>query len=240
MTHSLDDHLAAYQDDFAYAFDNDIILNWYPRQLIAQTPASASVLELGIGHGLTCHRFAEYFDTYEVIDASQAVLDQFRRNYPGSKARTHKVYFEDFAPGRTYDLIVMGFVLEHVEDPGAILRRYKAFLAEGGTLAIAVPNAQSLHRRFGNAAGLLPDMMALGDGDRMLGHLRLFTVDTLSALLDGAGYEVSAKEGIFLKPFTTAQLKSLALPATTLDAMCEVGRDYPELCAGLLFKARAR
>lgn len=240
MTNALDDYLAAYHDDFPYAYDNAIILDWYPRQIIARTPPDARVLELGVGHGLTCQRFAEFFKSYEVVDGSQAVIDQFRQKYPDTRAVTHQAYFEDFEPTGHYDLIIMGFVLEHVSDPAAILHRYRPYLAPGGQIVVAVPNAASLHRRFGQAAGLLPDLMALGAGDRMLGHLRLFTVETLQNLLEQTGHTVTAKEGIFLKPFTTDQLRRLDLSPDVLRAMCSVGRDYPELSAALLFTACAR
>jgi 2-polyprenyl-3-methyl-5-hydroxy-6-metoxy-1,4-benzoquinol methylase len=240
MTNALDDYLAAYQDDFPYAYDNAVILDWYPREIIARTQPDARVLELGVGHGLTCRRFAEHFRSYEVLDGSQAVIEQFHRNYPGTGAITHHAYFEDFEPAGQYDLIIMGFVLEHVEDPAAILRRYRTFLAPGGRVVVAVPNAASLHRRLGQAAGLLPDLMALGAGDRMLGHLRLYTVETLQALLEQTGHRVMAREGIFLKPFTTDQLRRLDLSPEVLRAMCIVGRDYPELSAALLFTACAQ
>lgn len=239
MSDTLDTYLAAYGDDFPYAFDNAIILNWYPQQIIAQTSPAASVLELGVGHGLTCHRFGRHFDHYEVVDGSRAVLDAFHKNYPDSSAISHQAYFEKFNPGRLYDLIVMGFVLEHVDDPALILRRYRGFLSKGGRIVVAVPNAESLHRRFGNAAGVLEDMMELGDGDKALGHLRLFTTASLTTLLEETGYRVTSRNGIFLKPFTTAQLKTLDLSADIINAMCEVGCGYPELSAALLFQAEA-
>lgn len=240
MTEALDGYLAAYGDDFAYAFDNAVILNWYPTRLIEDHPSSARVLELGVGHGYTCDRFSKHFAHYEVIDGSPAVISQFRQNYPGSAVILHEGYFENFQPEGKFDLIVMGFVLEHVDDPDLILRRYREFLAPGGKIAVAVPNAESLHRRFGHAAGLLPDMSVLGAGDLALGHLRTFTVATLDKALEDAGYAVTRREGIFLKPFTTGQMKSLDLTTDVLMAMCKVGQDYPELSAALLFEAAAR
>jgi trans-aconitate methyltransferase len=149
----------------------------------------------------------------------------------------HEGYFENFDPKCDYDLIVMGFVLEHVDDPALILKRYLQYLTPGGKIAVAVPNAESLHRRFGHAAGLLPDMSMLGDGDRALGHLRTFTVETLEALISACGYRVTRREGIFLKPFTTGQISSLGLGPDILEAMCKVGCEYPELSAALLFEA---
>lgn len=240
MNMDLDAYLDAYTDDFEYAFDNALILNWYPSRIIAETPSSARVLELGVGHGFTCQRFAQHFDHYEVVEGSESVINTFKQNYTDASAIFHQAYFETFEPSERFDLIVLGFVLEHVEDPALILHRYRNFLTEGGRIVVAVPNAESLHRRFGNAAGLLPDMMKMGDGDKALGHLRLFTVDTLSKLLEECGYSVTNREGIFLKPLSTPQLKTLDLSTEVLNGMCVIGRDYPELSAALLFDATAR
>ena len=80
-------------------------------------------------------------------------------------------------------------------------------------------------------------MGALGKGDIALGHRRLFTVSSLTTQLQDCGYRVVRQEGVFLKPFTTAQLESLELTAEIEAGMCEVGLEYPELSAALLFEA---
>lgn len=239
MSNRLDTFLPAYGEGFGYAFDNNIILNWYPERIMRLCPKSSRLLELGIGHGYTTDRFSRHFARHLVLDGSNSVIKQFAEQYPDCRAKVVHAYFEDFVPTESFDVIVLGFVLEHVADPGAILRRYREFLAPGGRCFVAVPNGQSLHRRLGHLAGLLDDMMALGAGDLQLGHERLYSVDGLSAELDNAGYSIVRKEGIFLKPLTTDQLQSLQLGKNIIQAMCEVGVDYPELSCALLFEARA-
>ena len=59
MTKPLDDFIAAYGEGFDYAFDNNIILDWYPRRIMALCPDGGSMLELGLGHGLTTQRFSQ-------------------------------------------------------------------------------------------------------------------------------------------------------------------------------------
>ncbi|WP_291993479.1 class I SAM-dependent methyltransferase [Candidatus Accumulibacter sp. ACC003] len=239
MNNQLDAYLPAYGEGFGYAFDNNVILNWYPERVMRLCPTSDRLLELGIGHGYTTDRFAQHFARHIVVDGSTSVIEQFRDQYPDCPATVVQAYFEDFVPDERFDVIVLGFVLEHVADPGAILRRYRQFLAPGGRCFVAVPNGQSLHRRLGHLAGLLDDMMALGAGDLQLGHQRLYSVDSLSAELESAGYRIARKEGIFLKPLTTDQLQSLQLPKNVLQAMCEIAIGYPELSCALLFEAGA-
>jgi 2-polyprenyl-3-methyl-5-hydroxy-6-metoxy-1,4-benzoquinol methylase len=107
----------------------------------------------------------------------------------------------------------MGFILEHVDDPEQILRQYRSFLAAGGTLFIAVPNAEVLNRRLGHLASMLDDMSALSPHDQLLGHKRYFTVCSLKELVERSGYRMHRMEGIYLKPFTTRQIISLHLEA---------------------------
>ena len=236
MKNSLDNFVAAYGEDFSYAFDNNIMLNWYPGRIMQLCPGRGSLLELGIGHGFTTNRFSKYFSRHVVIDGSASVIEQFRNHYPDCRAEVVQSYFEDFDTEERFDVIVMGFVLEHVADPGLVLQRFKKFLSPGGRCFVAVPNGESLHRRLGHAAGLLDDLMKLGRCDLELGHQRQYSLDSLSDQLREAGYRAVRKEGIFLKPLTTSQLQSLQLDENIIQAMCTVGIDYPELSCALLFQ----
>lgn len=237
MSQRLDSYVGAYGADFAYTFDNAIMLNWYPKRIMALSKKEDRVLELGIGHGFTSNLFAQFYSQYSVIDGSESVIAKFRQQFPSSRAQIVHGFFEEYDTTEKFDVIVMGFVLEHVDSPQQILRHFREFLAPGGRCFVAVPNAESLHRRFGHEAGLLPDMSALGDADKAFGHMRLYTVATLARELEECGYRVVAKEGIFLKPFTTRQVASLDLSAEILEGMCKVGVGYPELSNGLLFEA---
>lgn len=239
MNKPLDSYIAAYGKDFDYAFDNYIILNWYPRRIISLCPQGGSLLELGLGHGLTTCRFSDHFSRHLVLDGSPSVIAQFRQQYPDCSAEVIETYFENFETEERFDVIVMGFVLEHVDDPDLILHKYRSLLKPGGRCFVAVPNAESMHRRLGHSAGLLDDMMALGNGDRELGHVRQYSTQALDRQLREAGYVPGRPEGIFLKPFTTSQLQSMQLAPEIIEAMCTLGIDYPELSCALLTEATA-
>ena len=79
-------------------------------------------------------------------------------------------------------------------------------------------------------------MLALGSADKALGHQRSYTVSSMANQLEYCGYKIINTEGIFLKPLTTNQLKSLELTKDVFEGMCKVGVDYPELSLGLLFE----
>ena len=86
---------------------------------------------------------------------------------------------------------------------------------------------------------MLPDLQALSEHDILLGHKRYYTAESLRQDVQRAGYEVEALEGIYLKPLTTAQMISCDLSPAVLQALCAVGRSYPELSCGLLAQLRA-
>jgi 2-polyprenyl-3-methyl-5-hydroxy-6-metoxy-1,4-benzoquinol methylase len=238
MKNYLDNFTPAYSDEFLYAFDNNIMLNWYPQRIMKLQSEHNSILELGVGHGYTTNRFSQFFSRHLVIDGSSSVINQFQQQYPNCKTEIVQSYFEDFDTEERFDVIVLGFVLEHVDDPVLLLRQFKKFLKPNGSCFITVPNCEALHRRLGHEAGLLNDMEQLSQSDLELGHKRQYSKAILEAELKQAGYKTVRKEGIFLKSFTTAQLKSLALDEAIIQAMCTVAIDYPELSCALLFESK--
>lgn len=239
MTNKLDAHVAAYTGNNLYDFDNEILLNWYPKRVLAHSKGAKSILELGLGHGYTTNIFSENFSRHVVLEGSPAVIQNFKAQSPECSAQIVETYFEVFDTEERFDVIVMGFILEHVDDPIVIIDRYKNFLAPGGRMFIGVPNAEVLNRRLGHLAGLLENMETLSENDLLLGHKRYYTVDTLSADIDRAGCKIDRMEGIYLKPFTTTQMLSLNLSEKVIGALCEAGIEYPELSCGILAQISA-
>ncbi len=234
MTDSLDKHIKAYEGQSIYDFDNEILLNWYPQRITRLANHARSVLELGLGHGFSTDLFSKHFERHVVLEGSPAVVANFKRRFPDHRAQIVETLFEAFASDERFDVIALGFVLEHVNSPAEILTRYKNFLAIGGRMFVAVPNAEALNRRLGQLAGLLPDLEALSQYDTLLGHQRYYTVDSLTRAITSAGCRVERMEGIYLKPFATNQMISLNLDQRIISALCETGIGYPELCCGLL------
>ena len=85
--------------------------------------------------------------------------------------------FED----RTFDLITMWDVIEHVADPRALLRRARELLGSGGLLVLETQNIDSA---FARALGRRWHHYKHAE------HIYHFTPGSLRALLDAAGFEV--------------------------------------------------
>ena len=234
MVSTLEQDVEAY--DRHHVLDNRLTLEWYP-QRVASMAKNGSMLELGLGHGYSTDYFARVFDQYTVVEGSPEMIERFNARYSVSNINIIQGYFENFDTPLRFDAIGMGFVLEHVDDPTLLVRNFSRFLAPGGSIFIAVPNAESLHRRIGHEAGLLQDLQALSEADLDFGHQRYFTRDSLCELVENAGLEVSSIEGLLLKPVTTEQLDELDLSEPILQALLKVGVDYPELCNSILVQA---
>lgn len=229
-----------YRPNAATEIENNLILNWYPYRIIRRFGHAASLLELGLGHGYTARVFTGACKRHVVIDGASVVIEQFRRNTPDFRGEIVESYFEDYTSNVPFDVIIMGFVLEHVDDPDLILERYRDFLAPGGKLYVAVPNAKSMNRRLGLELGLIDDIYSLNTNDIALGHQRQYCRDTLTAAVTRAGYRITHEEGIYLKPLPLGLLKTLDDFDSNLQAMLKVGVDFPDLCVGLLMELEVR
>lgn len=234
MTENLDTFASAYLDSFDYSFDNQVILNFYPRLVLERLSQSGSLLELGLGHGISSSAFSGKFNRHVVLEGSNDVITQFKTGNPNSELEIICTLFEDYSPVKLFDVVVAGFVLEHVDHPKLLMQKIMTWVKPSGVIVVAVPNARSLHRQIGVQAGLLNNIDDLSAGDIQLGHQRLYTMETLAELFLDVGVTEAEFLGLFLKPFTTNQLKQLKLSPKVLLAMCEIGEHLPDLCCALL------
>lgn len=234
MDNILDKFVSAYKPDAATSIENELILNWYPSRILRQVRKASSLLELGLGHGHSVMQFNSHFEHHVVVEGSQAVIDLFNQKHRSLPVEIVKAFFETFDTDEKFDVIVMGFVLEHVQDPGLLLNKYADLLSPNGKMFITVPNGKCLNRRLGLELGLIDDLYALNENDLVLGHKRQFCRDTLNTLLREHGYRIVSEEGIYLKPLPLNHLKTLPQFEENLKAMLKVGIDFPDLCVGIL------
>lgn len=232
----LNHYVGAYTETSAYDAENLLTFDWYSERIIRLSPGG-DLLELGLGHGATVKKFSSAYNRHIIIEGSDEVIEHFRRTNHDACSKIVHDLFEEYESDILFDVIVMGFILEHVDDPEVVLKRYRRFMKPSGFVYAVVPNARSLHRRIGREAGLLPDFYQLSDYDRKAGHKRYFDIDSIKRLLEISGYKVNRVEGLFLKPFTTAQLVTLNLSSAVLRGMFEIGMAYPELSNALLIQA---
>lgn len=242
MTENLDAYKTAYTPQFPYHHDEELLLRAYSGKIVAHLKDRhhLRLLSLGIGGQTVSSTLRRELDVaeYHIVEGAGEIITTYREaTSPPENVIIHHDRFETFVPDGRFDAIEMGFVLEHVDDPAQILRRYRDCLGPGGTLFTAVPNARSLHRLVGHAAGLLGDLYALSPSDLELGHKRYFDAQTFEQTVVEAGYVVAERYGLVLKPLATAQLQSLDLSPALEHAFIDTGYPLPDICNGIMLTA---
>lgn len=183
-----------------------------------------SALEMGSADGRMTELLIERFADVSVVEGVAEYVDEVRKRFPQVTAFVS--LFEEFAPGRSYDNVFAAHILEHVEDPAGILRRAISWLDSSGRIFVAVPNALSLHRLVGVKMGLLTSATDLNDGDRRIGHRRVYTPEALAADVRAAGLRIVAEGGVLLKPLSNGQIEAQWSPEL-IEGYYELGKEFP-------------
>ena len=244
MTEDLNAYKDAYTERFPYHWDEELLLEAYAQKIVDRLGQHQGlrVLSLGIGGQRVSRTIREKLSIseYHILEGSEAIIERYRsETSPPSNVIIHHTYFEVAEFDAPFDFIEMGFVLEHVDDPGYILRKFRSLLKPNGLLFVAVPNARSLHRLLGHSAGYLQDLFLLSEFDLQLGHKRYFDSETISQLIQNSGYSVLEKLGLVIKPLTTSQLLQLELDERVENAFIAVGYEQPDISNGILLIAKA-
>jgi len=217
------------------AGDHDQTRGFTPRliacraRLLNELIPPGEVLDLGCADGLLTGALARHHRRVVAVDASPVRVERTRRATAGLPVEVMQGYFEEVAPGGPFDAVIMACILEHLDDPVALLRRCAGWLRPGGVVAAVVPHGRSLHRRAGVHMGMLPDLDALGEADDALDHKRVYTVERLGEELALAGLTVTATGGILLKPLPNSKMAEQ--PPALIDAWEALGRELPDLAA---------
>jgi 2-polyprenyl-3-methyl-5-hydroxy-6-metoxy-1,4-benzoquinol methylase len=165
--------------------------------LCKQIPDRARVLEMGYGDGIVTAALVDAGFDITVLEGAATLAERARASHPSLSVVN--TLFEDFAPSKAFDVVVASHVLEHVDDPTAVLRLIATWLADNGRLIAAVPNANSLHRQLAVMLGLQPSLDALSKRDLMVGHQRVYSLAGLEADMRNAGFDVIESAGFMLK-----------------------------------------
>ena len=184
------------------------------------------ILEMGPAEGVMTEVLATADCKLTIVEGSALFCESLRRRFPNVKI-VHSL-FEDFQPVDVFDTIVLGHVLEHVEDPVGVLRLVRQWLAPGGVVFGAVPNARSLHRQAAVVMGMLAQEDALNEVDRYHGHRRVFNPESFRGVFIAAGLRVDVFGGYWLKPISNKQLE-MTWTQPMLDAFMQLGERYPDI-----------
>ncbi len=105
--------------------------------------------------------------------------------------------------GRTFDVITFNKVLEHVEDPVALLAMAKPIVAPTGFIYVELPDGEAAAREDG-----------FGREEFFVEHFHVFSIASLACLAERAGFEVRTIERL-REPSTKFTLRAFLTPRKT-------------------------
>ena len=220
--------LASIAADSRYAEGVNEATVAYSLKIFSRYWRSGSCLELGPAEGLATAQLVRHFDDLTCVDGAETFCSALARRYPGIQVTCSLI--EGYDPGRTFDNIILGHVLEHVEDPASILARAGSWLTANGRLFASVPNARSLHRQMGAVMNLLPSEHSLNALDRHHGHRRVYDPESFRSEFRNAGLTIQVFGGYWIKPAANAHLEAHWTP-DMIEAAMVVGERYPDIAA---------
>jgi ubiquinone/menaquinone biosynthesis C-methylase UbiE len=190
------------RSDLAFANLQDFL----PR---SQSEKSLSALDVGCGTGTTAIRLARLGMHVTLLDSSAAMLD-IAKGAVREAGVTDKVVLQhgdatqlaDLFRTRSFDAILCHNILEYCDDPGAVLNSAARALRDSSAiLSVLVRNQAGEVFKAAIQAG---DLAAANNGltaewgqeSLYGGRVRLFTPDSLEAMLKAASLAVIAERGV--------------------------------------------
>jgi 2-polyprenyl-3-methyl-5-hydroxy-6-metoxy-1,4-benzoquinol methylase len=164
-----------------------------------------NVLEMGYGEGNFTNELVKRNYIPTIIDGSDVLLDKAKSLY-GDKVNVAHALFEEYIPDTKFDCVLATHVLEHVDEPVALLKHMKNWITPTGKIIIIVPNKESIHRQLSVIMGLQPALDTLGGRDKLVGHQRVYSLKTLEDDVVKAGLKVSETCGFFLKTLPNSMM----------------------------------
>lgn len=228
--------LVAIASDSWYGKGVNAVTVGYSVRIFSRHWKSGSCLEMGPAEGLATVELVRHFKDLTCVDGAETFCAALRARHPGIKADCS--LFEEYEPGRRFDNIVLGHVLEHVAEPVNILSRAARWLTPGGRIFAAVPNARSFHRQMGVIMGVLGEEHMLNATDLHHGHRRVYDPESFRRDFHLADLRIELFGGYWLKPVTNSQLEAHWTPEM-IEAAMVVGERYPDVAAEIYVVATA-
>jgi len=228
---ALDKYAKIYEGrSLAYSKFNDVLRRIGLKEIFAHIQCrDGRLCELGCADGTETRLLAKYAKhQLVVVDGSAENIARACVEVP--QAIPVHTMWETFLPEQPFAEVVFRCGLEHVSNPRPLLEHLrKHVVAPGGQLHVIVPNGLSVHRLIGVALGALRAPTDFSDGDRLLGHETVFTLEHLRRLLDETGWHVRDIVGVGMKTMANAQMEDI--PASVIDALTVLGRLQPRFAA---------
>jgi 2-polyprenyl-3-methyl-5-hydroxy-6-metoxy-1,4-benzoquinol methylase len=155
-------------------------------EIVKQLEDVRSICDLGCGNGHISGRLAALGYRVTGVDASESGITIARRTYPAVE------FIETLIDGNLgeelghFDLVISSDVIEHLYRPSDLLEAARSLLRPGAHALIGTPYHGYIKNLVLAATGKMDSHFSvLHDG----GHIKFFSVRTLSRLMTSHGFE---------------------------------------------------
>jgi SAM-dependent methyltransferase len=224
-------------DSHSDKFIEDICQNFCCEWLASLLSEEETTLELGYGEGITTNRLHKLVKNYSVLEGSPSIVKKARKEIPNLDVIAQ--LFENYIPRERYSKVLALHVFEHMDNPEKVAESIKTWLADDGEVIAIVPNKNSIHRQLAFKMGLIQQLDELSSRDKIVGHQRVYDLDSFKNLFMETGFEIIEAKGFFLKPLSNSQM--LDYSPQLLNALNEISFDLPaELGANIAIRAKIK
>lgn len=228
---------------YGYGFDYDVM---HPFMVRSFQPffREGNFLELGSFEGRFTELFTPHFNDITCVEASGDAIEQAKQRF-ADKSGINFIHnlFENVNLPAKYNNIIMTHVLEHLDDPVAVMKRINdEWLADDGYFFLVCPNANAPSRQIAVKMGLITHNDAITPAELEHGHRITYSLDTLERDARGAGLDVVYRSGIFFKALANFQFDRLLqtdiISDAYLDGCYQLGQQYPDMCSSIFLLCR--
>jgi SAM-dependent methyltransferase len=231
--------LNIYSQQYAEQPFEPVMVKFRQQKTLALTGdlSGKKILEIGCGlePGFT---WIQNFSEFHIIEPSPLFYQHAQKcaNAHASAESIHLYNYlaEDckFDDNIHFDYILINSLLHELENPLVLLKHIHSICAPHTRVIVNVPNAHSLHRMLAVYMGLIPNPAILSESNFQFHQHHVFSVDTLTQLVQKAGFTILHTETAFIKPFTHLQMQDMLdkglLSQALLNGLMEVSKDLPE------------
>ena len=118
------------------------VLQFFYTNILKYSNGVKRVLEIGGGHGLYTNEIIQLFNfdfSYTMVDISQTSIDMSKAFVKGNKVDYILKDVYQYESEQKFDFIIMGEVLEHVEDPLGLMKKLHRLSTDTATAFITAP-----------------------------------------------------------------------------------------------------
>lgn len=179
-------------------------------------------IEIGCGQGLLAASIAKEFDVkMDGIDLNMDALVLASQSSTFNNLYFYDILEQNLTLKHRYDACVLFDVIEHINNETAFLEAVCFHLNTHGFVLVNVPARMELYSEY----------------DRTVGHIRRYTLDSLTNILNKSGFEVLdiSYWGFFLYPIAIARKVNLALRrGATSEVIIRQGFQSPQWSNSIL------